>query len=137
MHLTCWNNIFRDSRTWLYSRGVYTNEISVYLADMKVLFHISPSEEYNSALAYFARKWSAPLHQYNITCIHPDIESIARQAEVFFNHHPSTMGGSGGGGAARGGGGGGGAGGPIPLWYGRWSLPKFTPPISVGGGGGG
>ena len=77
-HLRCWNHIFRDSRRWLGSHGANTNGISVYLADMKVLFHISSSDEYNSALADFARKWSAPFHQYYMTCIHPDIESIAR-----------------------------------------------------------
>ena len=47
---------------------------------MKVIFHISSSNEHNSALADFARKWSAPFYQYCMTCIH---ESIARWGGVY------------------------------------------------------
>ena len=55
-----------------------TQEIAAYIADMKSLFHIPLLNYYTVALTNMTCKWSAPFHQYYMTHIHPDIESIAR-----------------------------------------------------------
>ena len=52
--------------------------IAVYIADMKSLLHIPLLNGYTVALTSMTCKWSAPFHQYYMTHIHPDIESIAR-----------------------------------------------------------
>ena len=45
---------------------------------MKSLFHIPIATDYTVSLNNMACKWSAPFHQYYMSYIHPDIESIAR-----------------------------------------------------------
>lgn len=65
---------------WLRSHGAPAQDVSVYLSDMKELFHIPGEEEYTAKLNDLACKWSAPFAQYYHQNIHPDIESIARWA---------------------------------------------------------
>ena len=55
-----------------------TQEIAACIADMKSVFHIPLLNYYTVALTNMTCKWSAPFHQYYMTHIHPDIESIAR-----------------------------------------------------------
>ena len=77
-HLRCWNHLFRDAMRWLKSHGAPTQDVSVYLSDMKALFHLPTREEYTQKLQEIAQKWSAPFFYYYQNNIHPDIESIAR-----------------------------------------------------------
>ena len=41
-------------------------------------YHIMALNDYTVALTNMTCKWSAPFHQYYMTHIHPDIDSIAR-----------------------------------------------------------
>lgn len=63
---------------WLRSHGAPSDDVSVYLSDMRALFHLPTREEYTHRLKKMAQRWSAPFFDYYRTNIHPDIESIAR-----------------------------------------------------------
>jgi len=54
-----------------------TLDISIYLSDIKDLFHLPTQGEYNDALKEMAGKWSAPFYHYYQQHIHTDINSIA------------------------------------------------------------
>ena len=79
-HLRCWNHLFRDAMRWLRSHGAPAQDVSVYLSDVRALFHLPTKEGYTLKLTQMAKKWSAPFFDYYRTNIHPDIESIARWA---------------------------------------------------------
>ena len=55
-------------------------DISVYLSDIRDLFHLPTEEEYDSKLASMKQRWSAPFSDYYINHIDPDIQSIERLA---------------------------------------------------------
>jgi len=78
-HLRCWNHLFQDAMRWLRSHGAPSQDVSVCLSNVRVLFHL-PTKEYTLKLKQMAQKWSAPFFDYYCTNIHPDIESIARWA---------------------------------------------------------
>ena len=64
-------------------------DISVYLSDIRDLFHLPTEEEYTSKLASMKQKWSAPFSDYYTNQIHPDVHSIARWAiESYGVYHP-------------------------------------------------
>ena len=71
---------FCDVRRWLQTHGAPALDISMYLSDIKDLFHLPTQEEYNEALKEMAAKWSAPFYHYYQQQIHADINSIARWA---------------------------------------------------------
>ena len=77
-HLRCWNHLFQDAMRWLRSHGAPSDDVSVYLSDMRALFHLPAREEYTQRLKQMAQRWSAPFFDYYRTNIHPDIELIAR-----------------------------------------------------------
>ena len=79
-HLRCWNHVLRDAKRWLRSHGAPAADVSVYLTDMRELFHLPEEEEYSQKLDEMAEKWSAPFLDYYKKHVHPDIESIARWA---------------------------------------------------------
>ena len=79
-HKRCWNHIFQNAVRWLRSHGAPSHDISVYLSDLRELFHLSTKEEYEEKLDQLACKWSAPFHQYYLQNVHTDIESIAQWA---------------------------------------------------------
>lgn len=56
----CWNHIFRDVTRWLRSHGAPSQDVSVYLSDLRLLFHLSSESEYKGTLASMKEKWSAP-----------------------------------------------------------------------------
>ena len=72
-HLRCWNHVLRDAKRWLQSHGAPAQDVSVYLTDMRGLFHLEKLDE-------MVQKWSAPFLDYYKSNIHPDIMSIARWA---------------------------------------------------------
>lgn len=51
-HLWCCNHIFRDIRRWPQTHGAPTLDISMYLSDIKDLFHLPTQEEYNDTLMF-------------------------------------------------------------------------------------
>ena len=79
-NLRCWNYIFRDAMRWLRAHGAPSLDVSVYMSDLRDLFHLSTREEYDDELAKMSKKWSAVFLQYYNANISPDIESIARWA---------------------------------------------------------
>ena len=77
VHLRCWNHIFRDVTRWLRSHGTQSHDISVYLNDLRTLFHLQEEANYASSLDELKQKWSAPFFDFYIKNIHTDIHSIA------------------------------------------------------------
>ena len=87
--LRCWNHIFRAVMAWLRKHGAPCQDTSVYLSDIRDLFHLPTEEEYTSKLASMKQRWSAPFSDYYTNHIHPDIQSIARWAiEPYGVYHP-------------------------------------------------
>ena len=70
-HLRCWNHVLRDAKRWLQSHGAPAQDVSVYLTDMRGLFHIPTKKEYSEKLDEMAQKWSAPFFDYYKSNIHP------------------------------------------------------------------
>ncbi len=87
--LRCWNHIFQDVTRWLRRHGAPSQDVSTYLSDIRDLFHLPSENEYNRVLAQLKCNWSAPLTDYYMNNIHPDIRSIARWAlEPFQVYNP-------------------------------------------------
>ena len=76
--LRCWNHVFQDVTRWLRSHGAKSEEVSIYLTDVRDLFHQSSEVEYKEMLEKVTQKWSAPFREYYTNEIAPDITSIAR-----------------------------------------------------------
>ena len=79
-NLQCWNHIFRDAMRWLRAHGAPSLDVSVYLSDLRDLFHLCSREEYDYELTKMCEKWSAVFLEYYNNNISPNIESIARWA---------------------------------------------------------
>ena len=78
VQLRCWNHIFRDVTRWLRSHGAQSHDISVYLNDLRTLFHLQEEANYASSLDELKQKWSAPFFDFYTKNILTDIHSIAR-----------------------------------------------------------
>jgi hypothetical protein len=48
--LRCWNHIFRNITRWLRNHGANSTDISVYMSDVRALFHLATENEYNNSL---------------------------------------------------------------------------------------
>ena len=79
-HLRCWNHIIQDAKRWLSHHGASYDEKSVYINDLKELFHLPTQEAYSEFLQALGKKWSAPFFEYYNHNIQPDIATIARWA---------------------------------------------------------
>ena len=79
-HLQCWNHLLRDVQRWLRGHGATGDDVSVYLSDLRDLFHQPTEVEYRNVLTKLTQKWSAPLREYYTNEIAPDITSITRWA---------------------------------------------------------
>ena len=77
-HLRCWNHIMQDVKRWLTHHGASSDDKTVYINDLKELFHLPTQEDYSGHLQALAKKWSAPFFDYYNRNIHPDIATIAR-----------------------------------------------------------
>ena len=75
-NLRCWNHIFRDAMRWLRAHGAPSLDVSVYLSDLRDLFHLCSREEYDYELTKMCEKWSAVFLEYYNNNISP----IARWA---------------------------------------------------------
>ncbi len=62
-NLRCWNHLFRDATRWLRSHGATTDDISVYISDLRDVFHQPTKEEYTAKLQQLTQKWSAPFRE--------------------------------------------------------------------------
>ena len=74
---------------WLRSHGAASADVSVYINDLRSLFHLPSQEQYKSMLETMEKKWSAPFYEYFANNINPDIRAIARWAiEPFGIYNP-------------------------------------------------
>ena len=48
--LQCWNHLFQDVRRWLRNHGAPSQDIEVYIANLRKLFHKSSESEYQKEL---------------------------------------------------------------------------------------
>ena len=78
--LRCWNHIFQDVRRWLRSHGAPSQDIEVYIAHLRKLFHKPSESEYETELNEVSKKWSAPFGDYYTQNIHSQIMFIGRWA---------------------------------------------------------
>ena len=78
--LRCWNHLLRDVKRWLRSHGATSDDVSIYLSDLRELFHQPTMAEYESMLEVATQKWSAPFPEHYTNEIAPDIASITRWA---------------------------------------------------------
>ena len=77
----CWNHIFKDIRTWCRKHGAPSSDITIYVNDVKELFHLSTADSYKKKLVEFKTKWDAAFEQYYMHDIHPDVGlSVGRWA---------------------------------------------------------
>ena len=76
--LRCWNHTFHSIKSWLRVHGAPSADVSVYLSDVRMLFHVSTREDYTKKLDEMKAKWSSPFYDYYLKNVEPDIESIAR-----------------------------------------------------------
>ena len=78
--LRCWNHLFQDVRRWLRNHGAPSQDIEVYIANLRKLFHKSSESEYQKELQEVSKKWSAPFGEYYAQNIHSQIMFIGRWA---------------------------------------------------------
>ena len=78
--LRCWNHLLRDVTRWLRAHDAKSTDISVYLSDLRELFHQPTQEEYRELLKNKTPNWSVPFREYFANEIAPQIDSIARWA---------------------------------------------------------
>ena len=78
--LRCWNHLLRDVLRWLCSHGAKSDDLLIYLLDLRELFHQPTQPEYRAFLKDATEKWSTPFREYYTNEIAPDIRSIARWA---------------------------------------------------------
>ena len=79
--LRCWNqHTFRAVMVWLSKHGAPCQDISVYLSDIRDLFHLPTEEKCTSKLTSMKPRWSPRFSEYYTNHVHPDIQSIARWA---------------------------------------------------------
>ena len=70
----------RDAMRWLRGHGAPTQDVSIYIMEIKKLLHLPSENEYTQKLSEMTSKWSAPFHEYYNQNINPDIKFIARWA---------------------------------------------------------
>ena len=90
--LRCWNHIFRDVKRWLRQHGAPGLDISVYINDVRAMFHLSTESEYLTTLETMKGKWSVPFFDYYTNNINPDIHAIARWAIEEYGVYSSSSG---------------------------------------------
>ena len=76
--LRCWNHLIRDITRWLHTHGAPSADTSVYITDVRNLFHQPTEVLYRQKLGELTEKWSAPFYDYYMNHIEPDISSTAR-----------------------------------------------------------
>ena len=80
MWLRCWNHLFQDVRRWLRNHGAPSQDVEVYVGNLRKLFHKPSESEYQVELDEVSKKWSAPFGEYYKKNIHPQIMFIGRWA---------------------------------------------------------
>ena len=63
IRLRCWNHTFSAARFWLKKHGATSQEIPVYMEDLRSLFHTTSLEEYKTGLEELMVSYY--VHYYN------------------------------------------------------------------------
>ena len=77
-HVFCWNHVIRDVRFWLTKHGAPSTDISIYLDDIRSLFHSPSKHTYETKLANLRAKWDVVFNDYYTKEIHPEIDVFGR-----------------------------------------------------------
>ena len=62
--LLCWNHIFRDVRTWCHKHGAQSSDITIYVTDLKKLFHTKTPELYENLFHDLKKDWDSSFEEY-------------------------------------------------------------------------
>ena len=69
----CWNHILRDIRQWLHQHGAPSSDITIYLDDLRRLFHCSTLDKYTDKLDNCKTRWDGEFTKYYLKDIHPQV----------------------------------------------------------------
>ena len=73
--LLCWNHIFRDVRTWCHKHGAQSSDITIYVTDLKKLFHTKTPELYENLFHDLKKDWDSSFEEYYRKEIHSYVHS--------------------------------------------------------------
>ena len=85
--LLCWNHIFRDVRTWCrkhgaqsvrtwcHKHGAQSSDITIYVTDLKKLFHMKTPELYENLFHDLKKDWDSSFEEYYRKEIHSYVHS--------------------------------------------------------------
>ena len=60
----CWNHLLCDISRWLHSHGAKSDDLLIYLSDMRELFHQPTQPQYKQFFKDATEKWSTPFWKY-------------------------------------------------------------------------
>ena len=69
----CWNHIINAMKLWLRRHGSVSDEIPVYVSNLRDLFHQPSEEAYKNKLDELKMKWSDTFSEYYFNSIHPEV----------------------------------------------------------------
>ena len=74
------NHLLHSIKIWLRGHGATSDDVSVYISNLREMFHQPTMAEYDKLPESMVMKWSAPFHHYYKNEISPDIPAVARRA---------------------------------------------------------
>ena len=77
-HLRCWNHI-RTTMRWLQSHGAPTQDVAVYMSDIRYLLHLPSEEEHTIEFDCLSLNWSTPFLDYYMSTIQYPLHNIAKK----------------------------------------------------------
>lgn len=69
----CWNHTINAVKVWLRRHGATSNEIPVYISNLRDLFHQPSEETYTNKLEELKTKWSKAFLEYYYDHVHPEV----------------------------------------------------------------
>lgn len=69
----CWNHTINAVKLWLRRHGAVSDEIPVYVSNLRDLFHQPSEEAYENKLSELKMKWSDTFSEYYYNSIHPEV----------------------------------------------------------------
>ena len=69
----CWNHTINAVKLWLRRHGAVSDEIPVYVSNLRDLFHQPSVEEYEAKLEQLKIKWSDAFLEYYNESVHPEV----------------------------------------------------------------
>ena len=75
--IMCWNHLKRDVKFWLQQKRVSSDNITVYMDDLKKLLMCPSEEDFDTMLRELSINWSEAYLQYFEKCIERDVKQFA------------------------------------------------------------